>query len=284
VKPHETIVFGLLTYSAWLFDQIYSGTLLRNSFVLYDIATLRLLETGAIVFLHRRIVMKNLKIKSMNRFLGVAAHDIRSPLAAIKSGLEHTVNYKFYDDDFLKVLISAADSSMNYSTNILNLAKSGSEKLKPNLEKINTNRIINKILSFFDLSANKKEISIIFRPQCEDVAISVDPILFEQALLNIIGNSIKFSPSKGEIFVESSIDDNYFEVTVLDHGSGIEQEKIENINKAFQIGRKNENSGFGLGLYIVSLVMDAHNGKLCIHSPIDGSGVGTRIKLSFPIT
>ena len=219
----------------------------------------------------------------MNRFLAIAAHDIRSPLASIKSGLEYTVDQKEYDDDFLKILISAADSSISYSTNILRLAQSGFKKLKPNLEKINTHHLINKIVSILDIRAKEKEISIKVRSNCKEVSLNADPVLFEQALLNVINNSIKFSPLKGEIFVESSRYEDYFEVTIIDQGSGIDNEHINNIKDAYQTGKKNENTGFGLGLYIVNLIMDAHNGKFYIQSPISASGTGTMIKLSFPV-
>ena len=102
-------------------------------------------------------------------------------------------------------------------------------------------------------------------------------------LNNLIDNAIKYSSAETEIIVSTSIHHKLFEIIVKDNGPGIQQEYYNKIfENFFRISNGNIHTvkGFGLGLYYVKTMMQAHRGKVVLSS---GPGLGSEFKLYFPV-
>ena len=113
--------------------------------------------------------------------------------------------------------------------------------------------------------------------------IYVDRDAVEEALINLISNSFKYSKEKKWIGVETYVQDNFMVLSVKDEGIGISRENSENIFHPFyRIDSKESQrtGGAGLGLSIVKHIMDAHEGKIEVLSEL---GKGSNFILSFPI-
>ena len=111
-----------------------------------------------------------------------------------------------------------------------------------------------------------------------------DPARLQQVFWNLIKNSVKFTPEKGKITIETSNPTpDKIEVRVIDTGIGIEPEKIDKIFNAFEQGQTEITrrfGGLGLGLAISKALIDAHGGKIRVQSPGKDQGSIFSLQLS----
>lgn len=131
--------------------------------------------------------------------------------------------------------------------------------------------------------SESKGIRLVFDTNVEERLVNLDPDLIERIILNLLSNSIKFTGSGGEIYVNINDNDNEIIIDVRDTGIGIPDEKLIDIFERFaqvdkSLSRSNEGSGIGLSL--VKSLVELQGGKVEIKSKY---GVGTDIKVIFPI-
>ena len=136
----------------------------------------------------------------------------------------------------------------------------------------------------FEPQAAKKKIAISSHIEGPIPPISLDCIRIDQALNNLISNSIKFTPANGKVSIKAKVVENNVEISVSDNGIGIEKDLQDKIfSKFYQIktpDRQEETMGSGLGLYIVKKIIDAHKGSIVLESEINK---GTVMKFTLPI-
>jgi CheY-like chemotaxis protein len=114
--------------------------------------------------------------------------------------------------------------------------------------------------------------------------VEADPARLQQVFWNLIKNSVKFTPEKGRITIETSNPvPGEIEVRVIDTGIGIEQEKIDKIFNAFEQGRPDITrrfGGLGLGLTISKALIDAHGGTIRVQSAGKNDGASFSVELN----
>jgi signal transduction histidine kinase len=111
-------------------------------------------------------------------------------------------------------------------------------------------------------------------------AVTVDPLAVEQAVHNLLDNACKYSGEAREIELHVGRGDTHLTIEVRDHGVGIAPEEQARIFERFHRGRHDDRGGYGLGLYLVRHVMDAHGGRVEVES---APGAGSRFRLCFPL-
>jgi PAS domain S-box-containing protein len=242
------------------------------------------------------------KTKEMEQLLYVSSHDLRSPLINIQ-GFSHEIK-KSYDNltniireekeiedirnksaviinneipEFINY-ISLSVFKMNVLiSGLLKLSRLGRLVLNPKVIKMN--KLISEVLSFFEyrIKNNKIKITISKLPDCYCDENSVN-----QVFSNLIDNAIKFSdPQKTlEISISGYKEENDAIYCVSDTGIGIDKKQVKKIFEVFQ-KLDNKSSGDGLGLSIVSKILDKQNGKIWVESEI---GIGSKFYVSLPLT
>ena len=110
---------------------------------------------------------------------------------------------------------------------------------------------------------------------------SVDPLRFEQVVLNLLDNAVKFSPDGGEIDIElNDLPARRVRLTVRDHGLGVPlRHRAHLFERFYQAHGKEHRSGMGLGLYITHEIVERHRGSITAEFPDDG---GTRFVVEIP--
>jgi CheY-like chemotaxis protein/anti-sigma regulatory factor (Ser/Thr protein kinase) len=116
-----------------------------------------------------------------------------------------------------------------------------------------------------------KNLKVEFQLRAKRAHVQGDPARLQQVFWNLIKNSVKFTPEKGHITIETlNPSPDEIEIRIADTGIGIEQEKIDKIFNAFEQGQTSITrrfGGLGLGLAISKAMVDAHGGKIRVESP-----------------
>jgi signal transduction histidine kinase len=131
--------------------------------------------------------------------------------------------------------------------------------------------------------AMKAGIKIVVENLSPHIIIDADPIRVKQILINLLTNSIKFTPPKGEVKLKYNLNKSGgLDIIVSDTGIGIEADQLKTILERFGQVRGSQISshdGIGLGLPISKSIIELHGGSLVVESKV---GVGTKVTVSFP--
>jgi two-component system sensor histidine kinase VicK len=131
--------------------------------------------------------------------------------------------------------------------------------------------------------ASQKEQTISFDRPKGPMLIRADAARVNQAITNIISNSVKYSPQNASIKISVKAEHKYYTVRIADNGIGMPKEALNRIFERFyrvDKARSRQMGGNGLGLAIVKEIMEAHDGAIHVESE---EGKGTTMILSFPI-
>src|SRR5881397_3074942 len=133
-----------------------------------------------------------------------------------------------------------------------------------------------------------KHLEVEFHLRATQTYVEGDPARLQQVFWNLIKNSVKFTPEKGRITIETlNPAPDKIEARVIDTGIGIEQETIDKIFNAFEQGQAEITrrfGGLGLGLAISKALIDAHGGKVRVESPGRDQGSTFSLELNTVVT
>ncbi len=215
---------------------------------------------------------KSLKVKSF--FLSMMTHEIRTPLTGIMGFIELLSDTELDEEQnyLLKQLTVISNSLRTMLENILDITKSEFDQLSINIEQFPLYEMINKnilvmILPFME----EKSIEFIFDYDETIDLIETDSLRLQQILINLLTNAIKFTDHLGKIklTVKRKNDKIYFEV--LDNGVGIDEDNLKLIFEPFEQvdkSRKRKYEGTGMGLVIVSKLLEILGSKINVESEI----------------
>ncbi|MFR4995841.1 MAG: sensor histidine kinase [Clostridium paraputrificum] len=128
----------------------------------------------------------------------------------------------------------------------------------------------------------EKNINIMFDTSIEELIVGCDPENIERVMLNLISNSVKFTPKGGEIFVDIQVDETWVYVRVKDTGIGIPMHLKDVIFERFVQSNKSfsrEREGSGIGLALVKDIISKHNGEVMLE---DSSEMGSIFLFKIP--
>ncbi|WP_430815524.1 sensor histidine kinase [Carboxylicivirga sp. RSCT41] len=241
--------------------------------------------------LQRELAKKNSELENLNnlknRFLGMAAHDLRNPLGAIYNFIELieddddnklSAQHKYYLKTIQKITMSMADMV----NDLLDYSVIESGYINLNFESVNCNELVSKCIELLKPFADKKNITIDIEHQSSEPMIKVDESKIAQVLGNLISNAIKYSESDSRISVFIKDNKEWIEIMVKDEGQGLSEEECASLFRAFQktsVRTTGGESSTGLGLFISKRIVEAHQGKIWAHSQ---KGVGSEFSFSIP--
>jgi len=218
--------------------------------------------------------LNNLK----NKFLGIAAHDLRNPLVSIRGFSEIILSEAVgplteEQKEYLTITYTAAEGMLTLVNDLLDVSVIESGKIELQLTRGSLKKIIKERIHIHSIVAGRKDISLHAEySECPDLLF--DPNRISQVIDNLISNAIKFSPSGSNIYITIEKDENMAKVGVRDEGPGIPAEDQANLFVEFQKSSVQPTGGeksTGLGLAIVKKMVEAHKGMLDVKSRV-GSG------------
>lgn len=193
--------------------------------------------------------------------LANVSHDLKTPLTMIKAYSEMIKDIS-YDDkektfEYLNTIIDETNRLNLLVNDILDLSKLQSHIDTLNIEKIDINNLIQSIIDRFKYSNIDIEFNGI-----KNTLVEIDKKKIEQVVYNLISNAINYVGEDNKIIVNLIKKKDYYEIEVIDHGSGISEKDLEFIwDKYYKIDKThNRNTvGTGLGLSIVKNILEQHN-------------------------
>src|SRR5213079_2322194 len=157
-------------------------------------------------------------------------------------------------------------------------------KLQLSFETICIHQILQRAYEICRTEIEAKNLKVEFRLHAAHTHVEGDPARLQQVFWNLIKNSVKFTPEKGRITIETlNPAPDKIEARVIDTGIGIEKEAIDKIFNAFEQGQAEITrrfGGLGLGLAISKALIDAHGGKIRVESPGRDKGSIFSLQLS----
>lgn len=230
--------------------------------------------------------MRSRELQALNNLkdfiFSVISHDLRSPLYNFNTLLNMAENRYLKEEEYseyLKIIQGELKGITGVTESLLRWAKSNQGLLKVNLSRISLMDVLAEVKDVFRHELVKKNIHIISN-FIYDIEIKTDKDLFTFILRNILQNAIKFSESGRQIEINAIKENGSIIVEVVDHGAGMSEEQVENINR--QISNPSSDiagvKSTGLGLIIAKDFAKRLNIKNEIKSVV---GKGTSIRLSF---
>jgi len=230
-------------------------------------------------------LLKLNRLKSL--FLSIAAHDLRSPLTAMRGYTDLALNslpqdIKLETKEYLSIVQSLVDTQNRLISDFLDLDIIEQGKLRIRHKPCNLNAIVLEIAEVMRALAKRKKVvieTILF----ENLpVILADSDRIRQILFNLLGNAIKYTNEGDRVEVETKSAEGYVFFIVSDHGPGVPEADIPHLFDIYHRtdeARQSNTKGLGLGLFIVKSLVDLHQGRISVESKL---GEGTKFIVSLP--
>lgn len=227
--------------------------------------------------------------KMKDEFISMASHELRTPVTIIKGYIEMMLEESSKNGlnksakDYLTIINSSTKRLGDLIEDLLNVSRIEQGRLKIEMKDFKIIPIIDSTIKEINPQAKEKGLSLnfIYDDKVNDL-IKIDEDKLKQILINIIGNSIKYT-EKGSIDVKISNKNNNLILAIKDTGIGMSAKARSRLFEKFYrvINDKTENIvGTGLGLWITKQIVEAMKGTISIDSI---ESVGTQVTIEFPL-
>ena len=241
--------------------------------------------------LQRQLAEANAALVQLNRmkslFLSMAAHDLRTPLSAIKGYSEMLLlnvaqpgSDKSYE--YLDIINHQSGRLNQLIDDIVDLDIIEQGKLKLDLTACDLNDLLQEAITALKFNLERRNISLIYNPPPEPLILWVDSEKILRVLYNLIGNAIKYIYSKGAITIHAARQDNTIFIEIKDNGPGMTATQLDKLFTLYYRTEDAESSsvqGTGLGLFIVKTLVEAHDGTISVTSQ---PNLGTKFTIELP--
>ena len=249
------------------------GEAIRTQSARYKSAAEQLAEANRNLVAAEAAVRRSDRLAALGQLSAGLAHELRNPLGSIKGSADLLARSASRNDaaaialakELAEIISTEVDRTNSLVTRFLDFAR----PLEPRRELTNVAEVIDRAI--------KRAKAEVITDYAALPPIPIDPELMEQVFLNLISNASEASLPGAPVTIRTREDDGQAEVSVIDHGCGIPPGRIETIFNPFVTTKQ---TGVGLGLAIVSKIVDGHGGKMSVESE---PGRGSTFRVCLPI-
>jgi signal transduction histidine kinase len=222
-------------------------------------------------------------------FLGNASHELKTPVATLKSTLQSILQKPRAAEDYRAGMEQALDDLMRLEKLLqwmLRLARAeqwAAGGLRRELEPTNVVDTCQEAIARLNGLAQARDVVVRFSG-CEPAWLSADPEDLQLIWTNLLENAVRYSPQHGQVTVTVERMEGRARVTVADRGAGIPEPEMEHVFERFYRGdacRGRDTGGFGLGLAIAKALAEAYGGSISASSQ---AGQGTCLVVELPLS
>ncbi len=239
--------------------------------------------TYTITIIYRQKRLSDVKTDFINNM----THELKTPISTIGLSSEMLLRSDFTNDPeklqrYASIIYKENKRLENQVERVLNVAKLDTEPLVLKKEQLQLDTMLLEIKDNFLFNQLEKEGNIELCLNAEKHAILADPIHFTNVIYNLIDNAIKYCDKIPHITISTKTLDRQLQITFTDNGIGIKKEDVKLIfDKFYRVptGNLHNVKGFGLGLFYVKLIIEAHGGKIVCESSKQN---GTTFTITIP--
>jgi len=224
-----------------------------------------------------------------NRFLGIAAHDLRSPIAIIMNYVDyllegHPGKITEKQNIILHKMHAVSEKMITLINELLDVNAIEAGRLELNLLPTDPTEYLQQCYEENRVLSKAKSIELVLDIEPELPLIVMDPHRIDQVMNNLINNAIKFSYPNTTITLRARVLDKDVAISVQDQGQGIPAQEVDNLFTEFGKTSVRPTAGeksTGLGLAIVKRIVELHGGRIWVESKV---GVGSTFTFTLPQT
>jgi two-component system phosphate regulon sensor histidine kinase PhoR len=242
-------------------------------------------KTGEILFLFQDLTeVRNLQTMR-KELVGNISHELRTPIAGIKSMVE-TLRDGAMDDkeaakDFLSRIESDVDRLAQTVSELTELSRIETGNVELIIETLNLNSLIKDVIEQLTPLAERQQVTVSANLVLTLPEVRADRDRVRQTIINLVHNAIKFNKVGGNVILSSRTDNNSVIVEISDTGGGISKEDLPHVFERFyKADKARSKGGSGLGLAIAKHTIQAHGGKVWATSE---QGKGSTFTFSLPL-
>jgi PAS domain S-box-containing protein len=233
--------------------------------------------------LHRQTQILKTVDQRKDEFLAMLAHELRNPLAPIRTGLE-VLQFEGHDNETMALMQQQVDYMVRLVDDLLDVARILSGRIDLQKQHVQLSSVVSHALSIVQpLIAQHQHELVVSQPQTP-VWLEADLARLSQVLSNLLHNAIKYTPSGGRIELEARPQGDQVGVHIKDNGIGINPNFLPELFELFtQADRSLDRSGggLGIGLTLVRRLVEQHGGSISAYS--DGVGYGSEFVVRLPL-
>ncbi|MDQ0232919.1 ATP-binding protein [Metabacillus malikii] len=267
-------------------EQLLEITLQGRSWVILMSPLYNQLDVRGAVAVLRDMTEERRLDKLRKDFIANVSHELRTPLAMLQGYSEAIVDDIASSEEEKKEIAQVIhDESLRMGrlvNDLLDLARMEAGHISLNLESVEIEAFIDKIVRKFQGPAKEQEIMLRGKLNLERYEYVIDPDRIEQVLTNLIDNAIRHTLENGSVDIIVYDDNKGLNIQIKDSGCGIPDEDLPFVFERFykaDKARTRGRSGTGLGLAIAKNIVEAHLGKIQVHSKLDE---GTTFSIFIP--
>ena len=204
-------------------------------------------------------------LAEVGKFSLMIAHEVKNPLAIIKSSLEMLKNDLQIPGD--NIPLTYAEEEIVRLNNLIESFLMFSRPTRPKFARMDLNRMMEQVLMGFEIQYDTEPIQLNYKIPEEPFEAEADFDLLSRGISNIIKNACEANNKKGVVDIQFKKQQNKWQVFITDQGSGIPREEHHKIFEPFFTTKA---TGTGLGLAFADQVVKAHGGSICIEIPEEG--------------
>jgi PAS domain S-box-containing protein len=223
--------------------------------------------------------------RARDEFLATLSHELRTPLTAIM-GWAHLLRTGSLDEASraraLETIERNAHLEAQLLADVLDVARIITGKLRLQVQDVDAAPIVASAVDAVRQHAEQKRVSLSLTPPDQATAVAADPDRLQQVVANLLTNAIKFTPAGGEVRVRVAAEAHSVAIEVQDTGEGIPPEVLPHVFERFRQGGAGVHGkgGLGLGLAIVSHIVELHSGH--VRADSEGPGRGSTFTVHLP--
>jgi signal transduction histidine kinase len=219
-----------------------------------------------------------------DRFLAVLSHELRNPLAAIKTALHILKGGSFSDiqrQRALAIVERQTNHQIRLVDDLLDVNRISRGKIELKREQVDLREPIKHAIEAFHATIESKSIKFQYEGPDREVLASADPVRIEQIVSNLIDNALKSTTSGDSLEIGLTQQQDAAIISVRDTGTGIETSRMERLFELFSQGASGpSDAGLGIGLWLAKCLTEMHAGT--IRATSDGPGKGTQLVVQIP--
>jgi signal transduction histidine kinase len=239
----------------------------------------------------RKLVLETLALRRekellREHFAAIVSHELKSPLAAVQQylyGLSGELSDQMSEDQLRRFerIQSRIDDLMKLIHTWLRAITVDIESIRDNFQSTSISTVISKAVESVEPHAMRKDISIHTKVEDDIYLIVGDEVTLVEAVVNIVGNAVKYSPTGSRVEITVNNMDNQIVISIRDEGIGITKEDLPFIFEDFYTSTSDQQieRGSGVGLALTRRILEAHDGTIAVESEL---GKGSTFELYLP--